>query len=186
MSTLVPEQESTYKILHDRRQQPFALCVATKSPLVDIARVLMGEYAALPHTVGRWTTAAADIGALPTPYVPPRGVLLVALEAEHLTDPTTDLALGCGALGTLPSSGACELKRIYVRPPARGRGIGEAITLGLLEWADSLGFQRVCLDTAPELHAAITLYHRLGFRSIPPYKAGLLPDALCFERAVHI
>jgi GNAT superfamily N-acetyltransferase len=164
----------------------FALLVAEKSPLLDIARVLMTEYAALPHTEGRWLTAAADIAALPAPYVPPGGVLLVALGGEHLNSPSLDTALGCGALIISQGSRAvAEIKRVYVRPNARRRGIGEAITRELISWADTLGFERVRLDTAPELLAARALYAQLGFYPISHYRAGLLPDALCFERAVH-
>lgn len=164
----------------------FELHVAATPALVHVARTLVAEYAALPHTVGRWTTAAADIAALPAPYVPPKGVLLVALEPRHAAAPTAELGLGCGALGALPTPGVAELKRIYVRPHARRRGLGEAITLALIDWAGSLGYERVRLDTAPELTAAITLYERLGFTPIPPYRDGLLPDAVCLERTVRV
>lgn len=164
----------------------FSLLVADTPPLVHIARTLVSEYAALPHTVGRWPTAAADIAALPTPYVPPTGVLLVALDAEYTGAPSEPVALGCGALVALDTPAVGEIKRVYVRPSARRRGLGEAITRALLQWADTLGFTRVRLDTAPELLAARRLYERLGFTPIPPYKDGLLPDALCFERSVRV
>ncbi|MFL5560793.1 MAG: GNAT family N-acetyltransferase [Gemmatimonadaceae bacterium] len=147
---------------------------------------MVAEYAALPHNAGRWPTPAADIAALPTPYVRPMGVLLVALEAANVAVPTPESALGCGALGAVQHPHVAELKRIYVRPHARGRGIGKAIMVALIEWADSLGFERVRLDTAPELTAALALYRQLGFTPIPPYREGLLPDALCFDRAVRL
>lgn len=78
-----------------------------------------------------------------------------------------------------------ELKRIYVRPGARRRGVGEMITVALLEWATHLGFECVRLDTVPELRAARALYARLGFTPIPPYRDGLPADAICLERAVR-
>ncbi|MFN2602880.1 MAG: GNAT family N-acetyltransferase [Gemmatimonadaceae bacterium] len=143
----------------------------------------MTEYAALPHTTGRWPTAVGDIVALPAPYVLPAGVLLIAL-ADERSDPPPETALGCGALISREPAVA-EIKRVYVRPHARRRGIGEAITRELISWAGTLGFERVRLDTAPELLAARALYAQLGFYPIPHYRAGLLPDALCFERAVH-
>lgn len=142
---------------------------------VVIARTLMGEYAALPHTAGRWTTMDADVAALPHPFVAPAGVLLIAS--------ADDEALGCGALIAL-EPGVGELKRMYVRPDARGRGVGEALLRALLMHAGRLGFDRVRLDTAPELLAAQSLYRRYGFTAIPHYRTGLLPDALCFERPV--
>ena len=45
--------------------------------LVECARLLMREYAGLPHTEGRWPTADAEIAALPSPYLPPRGAFLL-------------------------------------------------------------------------------------------------------------
>jgi putative acetyltransferase len=144
----------------------------------------MTEYAALPHTTGRWPTVAVDIAALPAPYVLPAGVLLIAL-ADERSEPPPEMALGCGALIAQEPPAVAEIKRVYVRPHARRRGIGEAITRELISWADTLGFERVRLDTAPELLAARALYTQLGFYSIPHYRAGLLPDALCFERAVR-
>jgi putative acetyltransferase len=146
--------------------------------LVELARTLVREYAALPHTVGRWPTANAEIAALPRPYLHPRGALLVATDGDN--------AWGCGALLALETPGHAEIKRVYVRPAARGRGIGEAITRGLFAEAESLGFSTIRLDTAPELVAAQALYRRLGFVPIPHYRDGLLPDALCFERAVRL
>jgi ribosomal protein S18 acetylase RimI-like enzyme len=164
----------------------FRLEVATSPELVAIARTLMTEYAALPHTSGRWTTAAADIAALPVPYVSPSGVLLVAVGSGsdgHIDDAS---ALGCGGLVALSTPGDAEIKRVYVRPSARGRGIGEAITVELMRMAETLGFTRIRLDTAPELTTAIRLYERLGFTHIPPYKAGLLADAVCMERSLTL
>lgn len=146
-------------------------------PLVELARTLVREYAALPHTAGRWPTADTEIAALPRPYLYPRGVLLVSVDGDD--------AWGCGALLALDTPGHAEIKRVYVRPAARGRGVGEAITRGLLAEAQELGFTTVRLDTAPELTAAQALYRRLGFVPIPHYRKGLLADALCFERAVR-
>lgn len=167
---------------HDR----FRLRVVDTPCLTAVARTLMREYASMPHTRGRWLTADADIAALPQPYVPPHGVLLVAFEEDSVDEPSADNALAVGALGTLATPCIGELKRIYVRPRARRRGLGEAITLALIDWAGSFGFERVRLDTAPELTAACALYERLGFARIAPYKDGLLPDAVCYERAVDM
>lgn len=157
---------------------PELLVVGVEAPstLRAVARTLVEEYAALPHTAGRWPTMVADIAALPHPFVEPSGVLLVAMDADD--------ALGCGALAALEPPHVAEIKRVYVRPTARGRGVGEALTVALLSHAARLGYRTVRLDTAPELRAAQALYRRLGFRPIAQYREGLLSDALCFERAV--
>ncbi|MGE3956919.1 MAG: GNAT family N-acetyltransferase [Vicinamibacterales bacterium] len=142
---------------------------------LEAARTLMTEYAALPHTAGRWPTMQADLAALPQPFVAPAGVLLVAWAGA--------LPLACGGL-LEREPGIAEVKRMYVRAAARRRGVGEALLRALLEHAGRIGATRVRLDTAPELLAAQALYRRFGFTPIPHYRDGLLPDALCFERPV--
>ena len=161
------------------------LRVVDSPELVAIARALMTEYAALPHTRGRWTTSAADIASLPRPYTSPFGVCLVAMRTNPRMS-NDEAPLGGGALIALGTPGDAEIKRVYVRPSARGEGVGESITRGLMRYAEDFGFARVRLDTAPELRAAIRLYQRLGFRQIAPYKAGLLPDAVCMESPVPL
>ena len=144
--------------------------------LLAMAKALVGEYAAMPHIAGRWATPEADISALPAPYVLPAGILLVAHEDAE--------PIGCGALLAF-APGIGEIKRVYVRPQGRGRGVVEAVTRALIDCAGQLGFDRVRLDTAPELLAARALYERLGFVAIPHYRDGLLPGTLCFERSVR-
>src|SRR5690348_388330 len=116
----------------------FTLRVADSPVLIEMARVLMAEYAALPHTTGRWTTVTADIAALPRPYVPPMGIFLIALRAGvSVPQPNDDASgLGCGGLLALDTPGDAEIKRVYVRPTARGQGIGEAITRELMYFAE--------------------------------------------------
>lgn len=145
--------------------------------VLEAARLLMSEYAALPHTAGRWTTIEADLAALPSPFVPPHGALVVVFLDEA--------AMACGAVRLLDAHTA-EVRRMYVRPAARGRGLGEALLRTLLAQAHALGAERARLDTAPELASAIALYRKLGFRSIPRYLPEQLDDAVCFERALPI
>lgn len=149
--------------------------VGVDAPTAHLAavRALMTEYAALPHTTGRWLTMHEDIAGLPSPFIPPHGVLLLAIAGDD--------ALGCGGLVTL-EAGVGEIKRMYVRPAARGRGVGAALLEALLTQGAAMQFGRVRLDTAPELLEAQALYRRFGFVPIPQYRAGLLADALCFER----
>jgi len=143
---------------------------------LELARDLVREYAVLPHVNGRWFTADAEIAALPAQYVSPTGVFLVATENGG--------GLGCGALRANDTLGMAEVKRMYVRPSARGRGVGALLLQALLDHAVTLGFSNVRLDTATELTAARTLYERFGFLEIPRYRDDLLPDAVCYGRAL--
>jgi len=75
------------------------------------------------------------------------------------------------AMGGLRRSGdgVAELKRVFVRPAGRGRGLGAAITRRLIEDARRFGYRRVRLDTMPFMHAAQALYESLGFVDCAPY-----------------
>jgi putative acetyltransferase len=143
---------------------------------LELLRALMREYAAMPHTVGRWDSSTADIAALPTPFVAPTGLLLMAQRDGE--------ALGCGALLALDRE-CMEIKRVYVRPAARGLGLGARMTTALMRHAKRLGYSTVRLDTAPELHIARSLYERLGFQPIGAYKGGMRIDTLFFERSLQ-
>jgi putative acetyltransferase len=91
-------------------------------------------------------------------------------------------ALGCGALRSLGEP-VVEIKRMYVRPAARGRGIGAAILAELEREAIAHGFRVVRLETGPLQPEAISLYARAGYREIPcfgAYAAGAASK--CFER----
>lgn len=93
-------------------------------------------------------------------------------------------ALGCGALRSLGEPVA-EIKRMYVRPEARGRGIG-ALVLGALEReAVERGFRVMRLETGPLQPEALRLYERAGYREIPCFGAYASGAASrCFERRI--
>ena len=121
---------------------------------------------------GRWLTADADIEALPAEFVSPSGLFLIATE--------NGVALGCVALRADEPIGMAEVKRMYVRPSARGRGVGALLLQAVLENAVTLGFSHIRLDTAPELTAARTLQERFGFLEVPRYRDDPLPNSVCY------
>jgi GNAT superfamily N-acetyltransferase len=96
-------------------------------------------------------------------------------------------ALGCGALRALDSD-AAELKRMYVVPDARGRGVATALLAALEGVARDRGWATLRLETGPRQPEAIALYTRAGYRPIEAFGAYVgVPDAadsLFFERTL--
>jgi putative acetyltransferase len=105
-----------------------------------------------------------------------RGTFLVAREAG--------VAVGCGAIRRIsPTTG--EVKRMFVAPVARGRGVGGRILAALEEWAASAGMTRLVLEAGDRQREAIRLYERAGFVAIPCF--GEYADAVlsqCFEKVI--
>lgn len=111
----------------------------------------------------------------------PRSVFLVARLGER--------PLGCGALRPLDdgdeSASTAEIKRMYVTPAARGRGVARAILDRLEAAARELGYARVILETGNRQLAAIRLYERTGYERVPCYGRYVNdPRSICFGKAL--
>jgi GNAT superfamily N-acetyltransferase len=102
----------------------------------------------------------AELASLPGYYAPPRGRLLLASDGVE--------AAGCVALRPI-EEGACELKRMYVRPKYRGQGLGKALGQATIAEARQIGYRLIRLDTADFLSTARWIYSSLGFREANPY-----------------
>ena len=76
---------------------------------------------------------------------------------------------GCVALRRIDDEG-CELKRLFVRPAARGTGLGRRLVEAAIAAARSRGFRQLRLDTLPSMAAARGLYASLGFREVDAYR----------------
>ncbi len=98
-----------------------------------------------------WERELAD---LPGAYAPPDGSLLLARQAG--------VALGCVAAKRLDDE-ACEMKRMFVPPMARGHGAGRALAEEVVSRARAAGYRRMYLDTSVRQTEAIALYGSLGF-----------------------
>jgi len=98
----------------------------------------------------------------PAEFEPPAGVLMIAYDHEQ--------PVACGGVRLL-APGVAEIKRMYVAPSARGRGIGRTL-LGALEAAAvELGCDRARLDTAASFTEAVALYRSAGYTDIAAYNS---------------
>lgn len=96
-----------------------------------------------------------------------------------------DAAVGCGAIRRIDETTA-ELKRMYVEPSARGRGIGKELVAALENEARLLGVARVVLETGTRLSRAIRLYEACSYARIPLFGEYLSsPEtSLCFGKTL--
>ncbi|HVL57695.1 MAG TPA: GNAT family N-acetyltransferase [Burkholderiaceae bacterium] len=137
-----------------------------------LARSLFEEYAGQLGIDLCFQDFATELETLPAMYGAPDGALIIARDREPL---------GCVAVRRLDAS-RCEMKRLYVRAVARGRGIGRALALEAIACGRALGYRSMALDTLRSMHAARQLYESLGFRPIPKYNDNPLADAMFFGR----
>lgn len=139
----------------------FCLTLAHAPEHLESARRLFREYAASLSVDLSFQDFENELGDLPGQYAPPRGRLLLAFEEER--------EAGCGALRPLDEE-VCEMKRLYVRPEFRGRGLGRQLAERLIQEAQESGYRAVRLDTLPEMRGAQELYRALGFVEIAAYR----------------
>jgi ribosomal protein S18 acetylase RimI-like enzyme len=114
-----------------------------------------------------------ELAQLPGDYARPDGRLLLATSAGEAT--------GCIALHKMHEH-TCEMKRLYVRPQFRGKGLGKALAERIIVKAREIGYKKLRLDTVePMMRTAVAMYRQLGFREIAPYRENPIEGALYME-----
>jgi ribosomal protein S18 acetylase RimI-like enzyme len=127
---------------------------------IATARMLFKEYEASLGVELSFQGFAREVAELPGAYAPPGGRLFLATDGSE--------PVGCVALRPL-GDGIGEMKRLYVRPAARGARLGRRLADTVIREAREIGYARMRLDTLPSMKEAFALYQTLGFREIPPY-----------------
>lgn len=130
---------------------------------IQTARTLFQEYIDSLGVDLSFQDTVAELDGLPGKYAPPTGRILIA------RDPS-GTPVGCVAMRPLAEAGTCEMKRLYVRPQARGQDLGRRLAEAIIAYAKSAGYHRVRLDTLSSMRAAHVLYASLGFQPTEPYQ----------------
>ena len=150
-----------------------SLAQAETPPHIAQARELFLEYAQSLGFSLCFQNFEQELAGLPGDYAPPDGRLLLA-ECEG------QLA-ACVALHKLDDA-ICEMKRLYLRPQFRGRGLGRVLANRIIAEARQIGYQRMRLDTVePVMKDAVAMYRKIGFQDIAPYRANPIVGAIYME-----
>lgn len=95
-----------------------------------------------------------------------------------------NLPVGSGAIKPLDDK-SMEIKRMYVLPEYRSKGVASDILSELEKWTAELGYQSCVLETGKFLKAAVALYQSKGYTVIPNYgQYAHVEESVCFEKKV--
>jgi putative acetyltransferase len=148
----------------------FAFVQAESQAQLAQARELFLEYAQSLGFSLCFQNFDKEIAGLPAP---PDGRLLLAYYDAQLA--------ACVALHKL-EPGICEMKRLYLRPQFRGKGLGRPLADRIIAEARQIGYQRMRLDTVePVMKDAVAMYRKIGFREIPSYRVNPMPGTIYME-----
>lgn len=150
--------------------------VRADSPgLWSVSIQLFDEYvASLPVSL-EFQNVGYEREHLAQEYGTSHGALLLARD--------DDAWVGCGAWRHF-SNTRCEMKRLYVRPQARGQGVGRALATALVDDARRRGYRTMLLDTWPTMVAAQALYESLGFQAVEAYRHNPVVGTRFFQLAL--
>lgn len=127
----------------------------------DEARRLVREYAASLNVDLSFQDFDAELRHFTTEYAAPAGAFILAEQAGQY--------VACiGLRQFAPDSG--EIKRLYVAPAARGRGLGRLLVECIVAAARDIGYRSLLLDTLPFMKEAQALYTSLGFKPTAAYR----------------
>ena len=136
------------------------------------ARVLLREYEAESEVDLCFQGFDEEVETLERTYGPPGGKFLILRSGEQIA--------GCVALED-SGGNICEMKRLYVRPEFRGKGLGRKCAEEVVQIAREMGCAVLRLHTLPAMRAAVVLYRSMGFTEIAPYDETPVEGVLFME-----
>lgn len=93
-------------------------------------------------------------------------------------------AVACGAMKPYNDT-TLEIKRMFTRHEAQGKGLGRTVLVALEDWTRELGYKTLLLETGKSFSAAISLYKKYGFQQIPNYDQYVgVKDSICFQKPI--
>lgn len=145
-------------------QPPFTITSVepSRADQVETVRRLFQEYVDGLGVDLSFQDVAAELASLPGRYAPPSGRILLARSAAG--EP-----VGCIAFRPMTTPGVGEIKRLYVRPEARGHDLGRRLAEEIITFARGAGYHRIVLDTLASMASAQRLYLSLGFQPTEAY-----------------
>lgn len=178
---------------HGKAVQRFRIFPAESAAEIELIRGLFLEYAKSLGFSLCFQGFDQELAGLPGDYAPPEGRLLLAEYEGKVA--------GCGALHRVQSTESRmasdepgktadsasgkrigEMKRLYLRPEFRGKGLGRALAERILQEARDIGYVKLRLDTVePVMKDAVAMYRRMGFREIEPYRENPMAGTLYME-----
>lgn len=180
---------------HGGKVEGFHIFQAESAAQIEQIRELFLEYAKSLGFSLCFQGFDQELAGLPGDYSPPEGRLLLAEYDGQVA--------GCGALhkverhvsrvasseagikvtdNTQADERIGEMKRLYLRPAFRGKGLGRALADRLLREARGIGYAKLRLDTVePVMKDAVAMYRRMGFREIAPYRENPMAGTLYME-----
>lgn len=168
--------------MHPAQAVRGAVVVREVADDADIASVrrLVTAHGDARATIPGVETVYADAARMPGPYVAPRGGIWLAV-AVTVADGE---GVGCVALRPLGARVA-EVKRMFVDAEWRGRGVGRALLVALIEGARTRGYATLRLGTLDDMNAAQHLYRSLGYTPIERYRPDALMDTQFYELSLE-
>ena len=145
--------------------------IADSSSDLAAVRELWREYWKFLDLPGDFQGFDEELKGLPGVYGADGGALLIAESASE------NAPAGTIALRRLNQS-AGEVKRLYLRPAFRGKGLGRHLLEHVIERAQGMGYEALYADTLPGMKDALSLYARMGFEIVEAYASNPTPGAI--------